>query len=53
MTQKEITSWLIRAKKQKLTLGRSIHRVNVAANAFLEPGFSFCWLACHELEPAQ
>lgn len=53
MTQKEITSWIERAHSQKLTLGRSIHRLNVQANKLLEPGFSFCMMDCYELEPAQ
>lgn len=48
MTQKEITSWLKRAAEQKLTLGKSIHRLNVCAT-----GFQFGWMDVHELEPAQ
>lgn len=53
MSQKDITSWIERAREGKFTIGRSIHKVNTAANALLEPGFSFCWMDIHELKPAQ
>jgi hypothetical protein len=53
MTEKEIDNWLLRAEAQKLTTGKSIHRLDVPANKSLDSGFQFAEIDVHDLKPAQ